>query len=93
MASVRRIVVDVLKPHDPPLVEFTASVADARGVDGATASLVELDTEVQTVELTVEGSDLDYDAVEAAVVGLGAAVHSVDRVACGSAPSAADATE
>jgi hypothetical protein len=83
MATVRRIVIDVLKPHDPPLVEFAERVADAESVDGVTASLVELDKEVQNVKLTVEGDPLDVAAVEASVEDLGGSVHSVDEVACG----------
>ncbi|MDZ7701675.1 MAG: DUF211 domain-containing protein [Halobacteriales archaeon] len=83
MAQVRRLVVDVLKPHDPPLLEFADSLADLDSVEGVTATLVELDEEVQNVKLTFEGEDVAFDAIESAVEGLGAAVHSVDEVACG----------
>jgi len=83
MARVRQIVVDVLKPHDPPLVEFTQRVADVDGVDGVRATVLEIDREVQNVELTVEGERLAFDAVEAAVDGQGGTVHSVDAVTCG----------
>ena len=83
MAPVKRLVVDILKPHDPPLAEFTAHVADVGSVDGATASLIELDREVQNVKLTVAGDDLDVDATESEVEALGGTVHSVDQVSCG----------
>jgi hypothetical protein len=83
MAPVRRLVVDVLKPHDPPLIEFTDRLTEVEGVAGVTASLIELDTEVQNVKLTVEGADLAFDAVEDRVEGLGGTVHSVDQVSCG----------
>lgn len=83
MAPVRRLVVDVLKPHDPALVEFTEHVSEVDGVAGVTSSLVELDREVQNVKLTFEGESLDVDAVEASVEELGGTVHSVDQVACG----------
>ncbi|WP_256298429.1 DUF211 domain-containing protein [Haloarchaeobius salinus] len=83
MAPVRRLVIDVLKPHDPPLVEFTEQLSDLGGVDGVTSSLVELDREVQNVKLTFEGAAVDYDAVEERVETIGATVHSVDEVACG----------
>ncbi|MDS0221374.1 DUF211 domain-containing protein [Haloarcula sp. S1AR25-5A] len=26
MATVRRLVIDVLKPHDPPLIDFTERI-------------------------------------------------------------------
>jgi len=83
MAPLRRLVVDVLKPHDPPLVAFTEHLADLDSVAGASASLVELDQEVQNIELTLEGEDVDFEAVEAAVEELSGTVHSVDEVACG----------
>lgn len=83
MSDLRRIVFDVLKPHDPTLAEFTNHVADAESVEAATASLVERDEEVQNVKITVEGAAVDLDAVEAAVDDLGGSVHSIDQVAYG----------
>ena len=83
MPALRRVVVDVLKPHDPSLVEFADAVAAAAGVDGVNAAVIELDREVQNVKLTVEGPDLDLDAIETTIDGLGGSVHSVDEVACG----------
>jgi hypothetical protein len=83
MAPVRRLVVDVLKPHDPPLLEFARRAGDVEGVEGVSASLIELDNEVQNVKLTFEGETLDFDDIEATVERLGGTVHSVDQVACG----------
>jgi len=83
MAPIRRLVVDVLKPHDPPLPEFAERLATVESVDGINVSLVELDREVQNVKVTLEGESLSYDLVETAVEGLGGTVHSVDEVACG----------
>jgi hypothetical protein len=80
VAPVRRLVLDVLKPHEPSLVEFTRAVADLEGVTGVDASVVELDADVQTVLLTVLGESVDLGAVEATVQRQGGSVHSVDRV-------------
>ena len=83
MPDVRRIVLDVLKPHDPPLLEFTDRIASTDSVDAATATVIELDEDVQNVSVTIEGDALDFDAIEDGVEDLGATVHSVDQVACG----------
>jgi hypothetical protein len=83
MESLRRIVLDVLKPHDPTLLEFTERVAAVETVDGVTSSLIEHDREVQNVELTVEGEQLDYGGIEEAVNELGGTVHSIDQAAYG----------
>ncbi|MFB6352520.1 MAG: DUF211 domain-containing protein [Halobacteriales archaeon] len=83
MPPLRRLVVDVLKPHDPPMLEFADQLADIDSVEGVTASLIELDQEVQNVKLTFEGTDVDYPTIRDAVQGLGASVHSVDQVSVG----------
>jgi len=80
---LRRLVLDVLKPYEPDILEFTAAIADCSGVDGANTVLVETDRDVQTVKVTLEGDDLDADDVEATVETIGGAVHSIDQVVCG----------
>jgi hypothetical protein len=83
MPNVRRLAIDVLKPHDPPLLDFTKQVADIETVEGVSSSLIELDQEVQNVKLTFEGEALDFERIREQIEGLGGTVHSVDQVACG----------
>jgi hypothetical protein len=83
MAAIRRLVIDVLKPHDPPLVDFAQRVSEVESVAGVTASLIELDQEVQNIKLTFEGENVDFTEIEETVENLGGSVHSVDQVACG----------
>jgi hypothetical protein len=83
MTAIRRLVLDVLKPHDPPVRTVAQAVAACDGVSGVNVVLVEIDREVENVKLTVEGSAVDYDAVVDTLTDLGASVHSVDEFACG----------
>lgn len=83
MAEVKRLVFDILKPHEPSIIRVASSLADLQGVDGVNAGLVETDKEVQNIKLTVEGPDLDLDALEDRVEDLGGTVHSIDEVAAG----------
>lgn len=83
MGDLRRITLDILKPHDPPLLEFTERITAVESIDGITSSLIELDREVQNVKLTIEGENLDYTAIEEAIGELGGTIHSVDQVAYG----------
>lgn len=82
-SSIRRLVLDVLKPHEPAIHEFATTVADCTGVDGVNVVLVETDRDVQTLKFTIEGDDIDLTAIEDAVDGIGGSVHSIDQVACG----------
>jgi hypothetical protein len=83
MSTVRRLVIDVLKPHEPSILEFTTQLSRIEGVEGVTSSLIELDKEVQNVKLTFEGEDVAFDAIEERIESLGGTVHSIDQVACG----------
>jgi hypothetical protein len=83
MAAIRRLVVDLLKPHEPSTVAVASTLADLDGVDGVTATLVETDREVQNLLVALEGSDLDVETIERAVTDMGATVHSIDEVVCG----------
>lgn len=83
MGNLRLLVLDVLKPHEPSLLEFSERVATVDCVDGLTTSLIELDQEVENVKLTIEGEPLDYPAIETAIDDLGGSVHSVDQAAYG----------
>lgn len=64
MATVRRLVIDVLNPHDPPLLEFTEQVAETERVEGMTSSLIELDQKVQSIKVTFKQEDIDFAAIE-----------------------------
>lgn len=83
MAPTRRVVFDLLKPHDPSMLELADRIADLDGIDGVNATLIELDREVQNVKLTVEGTDVDFDAVEEVIADMGASPHSIDQVIAG----------
>lgn len=83
MAEVKRLVFDILKPHEPSIIEVCSELADLPAVDGVNAGLVETDKEVQNIKLTVEGADLSYDELERRVDELGGTVHSIDEAACG----------
>lgn len=83
MTDIKRLVLDVLKPHKPSLIELSQRLSSLKGVEGVNCSLDEVDQETETVKVTIEGSSIGYDGVEAALRELGAVIHSVDEVAAG----------
>lgn len=83
MAPTRRIVLDVLKPHDPELPEFAGELAEIENVDAVNVSVIEIDKQVSNVKLTLEGENLEYDPIQNVVQNLGGTIHSIDEVACG----------
>ncbi|HEC56989.1 MAG TPA: hypothetical protein ENI32_03790 [Candidatus Syntrophoarchaeum butanivorans] len=83
MAKIRRLVLDVLKPHQPNIIEYAYILGSIEGVDGANLSLYEVDQETENVKITLEGSDINFKDVEKAIQELGGSIHSIDLVATG----------
>ncbi len=83
MAPIRRIVLDVLKPHEPSILEFAQASAKSGGVEGVNAILVEIDESVQNIKITVEGNDIDYEELRSTLEELGGSIHSIDEIVCG----------
>jgi hypothetical protein len=83
MGNLRRLVLDVLKPLDPSIVELVQFLADLEGVDGVNISIYEIDRRVENAKITVEGQDLRYDDIIGVIQENGGSVHSIDEVAAG----------
>jgi hypothetical protein len=77
------LVLDVLKPHNPSIVELAGVLGDVEGVDGVNLSLYEMDQKTENVKITLEGLDLDYELIRQEIENMGAVVHSVDEIAAG----------
>ncbi|MFB6145544.1 MAG: DUF211 domain-containing protein [Candidatus Nanohaloarchaea archaeon] len=82
MAKIRRLVLDVLKPHDPPIIELTQNLAEVDGVEGVNSSLMEVDEEVKNVKITLEGNFRE-EPVREVVENHAGSIHSIDEVAVG----------
>ncbi len=85
MAKIRRIVLDIMKPHEPSVITYSSELADLECIAGVNSSMVEIDHEVENIKVTLEGDDIKYDTVEDVIERLGGSVHSVDKVLCGKA--------
>lgn len=82
-AKIRRIVLDVLKPHDPSIIEVSQRLASLPGVDGVNINIYEVDRKVENAKITVMGSDLDWQLIEQAITDAGGAIHSIDEAVAG----------
>ena len=83
MGSIKRLVLDLLKPNEVETVEFARSLAEIEGIEGINASLLETDKQVQNLKITVEGEAVDFKAVEQTITDLGGTIHSIDEIAYG----------
>ncbi len=83
VSDIKRLVLDVLKPHKPSLIEMSRRLSALKGVDGVSCTLDEVDQDTESVLVTIEGGAVNYESVQDTLRELGAVIHSVDLVASG----------
>ncbi len=81
--GIRRIVLDVLKPHSPRLTDLALMLARNERVNGLNISLKEVDQNTESITITLEGDDLSYDSIKEILEQAGAVIHSIDQVVAG----------
>jgi len=79
MTVVTRLVLDVLKPHHPNILEFSRMLAE-QGDYRVQVTVLEMDEQTETLQVEVSGRDIDFERLQAAIEAFGASLHSVDEV-------------
>ncbi len=80
---IKVIEVDVLKPHKPNLVELGKALCGIKTVGNANLSVYAIDEKTESIKVTLEGDNIDFEAVEKIIDAYGAVIHSVDKVIVG----------
>jgi len=80
MPRVRRLVLDVLKPHQPNILEFARAIAALGPGYQVEVRVVEVDERTETLQVFIEGEALDFERIEAVIDENGASLHSIDEV-------------
>ena len=80
---IRRLVLDVLKPHKPSVVELSEALSHLKGVEGVNIIIYEIDQQVENAKVIVAGNPISFEDVKKKLEELGATIHSVDEVAAG----------
>lgn len=82
-SGIRRIVLDVLKPHSPRLTDLALMISQDERVSGLNISLKEVDQNTESITITLEGDDLKFDTIKEVLEQAGAVIHSIDQVVAG----------
>lgn len=83
MTGIKRLVLDVLKPHQPSILELAKALSKLNHVTGVNLSVYEVDTQTENIKVTIEGTNIDFEDIEKVIEDSGAVIHSIDEVAAG----------
>ena len=77
---IRKLVLDVVKPHEPDIVEVADAISKLDGVKRVEVEVRDYDSNIERLKLIVEGDDLDEDEIMEFIKYYGGNVASVDGV-------------
>ena len=80
MATIKRIVLDVLKPHTPNVVEFAQRIANDNTGCHVQVTVSEMDENTESLVVVLTGESIEFEAVDSALRSMGASLHSIDDV-------------
>lgn len=82
--NIRRLLLDVDKAlARPSLLEVGNAIAACAGVEALNISLGDIDVETMGLEVSIEGTGLNYDEIVRAIERTGAVVHGVEQIVAG----------
>ncbi|MBN1544220.1 DUF211 domain-containing protein [Candidatus Woesearchaeota archaeon] len=82
-STIKLLVLDVLKPHKPNIVDFGKEMSKANGIDNIDISVYAVDEKTETVKVVIEGHSLDFEVIRQTIEEFGAVVHSIDKICLG----------
>lgn len=86
MTSVKRIVLDVLKPHHPDALDLSSAIAALSPDYRVSLTITAVDEKTESAKIVIEGDSVDFAAVKGVIGTMGGTVHSIDEVDVAGSP-------
>ncbi|MBM3138531.1 MAG: hypothetical protein FJZ98_10140 [Chloroflexi bacterium] len=83
IGKIRRLVLDVLKPMEPNIIELAEIISRNDGVSAVNISMVEIDLKVENAKITIEGDNIMYEQIVGLIEDMGGSIHSIYEVVAG----------
>ncbi|WP_455207349.1 DUF211 domain-containing protein [Kaarinaea lacus] len=80
MGHVKKVVLDVLKPHKPSILELANALSDADHKCTVNIKVVEVDEHTETLVITLSGKSIDLEKISERIGEMGGSIHSIDEV-------------
>ena len=92
MVHIKRVVLDVLKPHSPNALDFTTAIAEKVPGCRIKLTVTAKDDKTETVLLIIEGEQVRFNVITEVITTLGGSIHSIDEVEVENGPPEGETT-
>ncbi|MFC1730586.1 DUF211 domain-containing protein [candidate division KSB1 bacterium] len=83
MAGINYVVLDVLKPHKPSILEVGKELLKLGNGLSVNLRISEIDEKTETIQIIVKGKNINIEKIRKIVEKMSGSVHSIDEVSLG----------
>ncbi len=80
MVKVTKLILDILKPHQPNSLEFASALVEQEDEVQVKLIVAAVDEKTESVIVEIEGNDINFEHLAERIKELGGSVHSIDEV-------------
>jgi hypothetical protein len=81
--KVKIVVLDVLKPHKPDIIDFGIAIENEKSVKCLNLNVYAVDEKTESIKIILEGNSLNIKSIKKKIEDMGAVIHSVDKAVIG----------
>ncbi|KUO90929.1 MAG: DUF211 domain-containing protein [Thermocladium sp.] len=83
MSNIRRLILDVDVPTSAHLMDLAQALTEVEGVKAVNITVTDTDVDVLGLVIVVDGSGINYKALQESVERMGGVIRSIDQVMAG----------
>ena len=83
MVKIKKLVLDVLKPQEPTIIEFAKTIKGIPGVEDVNIVTKKVDRKIENIQITIMGSGMDASEIMSTIEKMGGGIESVTEVEAG----------
>lgn len=78
--AVKRLLLDILKPRELSIIELSKALCSVKGVEDVDITVTEVDSQTETIKVTIKGSHIETDALKAVIEKYGVSMKGMDEI-------------
>ncbi len=83
MGKLRMVVLDILKPHKPDIIDFGSAIEKEKTVKCLNLSVYAVDEKTESLKISLEGDNINLRRLKKVIEENGAVIHSIDKAIIG----------
>lgn len=83
MSNIRRLILDVDVPTSAHLMDLAQALTEVEGVKAVNITVTDTDVDVLGLVIVIDGSGINYKALQESVERMGGVIRSIDQVMAG----------